>query len=458
MVKRLAGFPAATPEDAGFNKARFAQFRAALRRETSELNSLPGAAHIVLHKGRCVFACSDGVANIKTRTRFSLDTICALHGATKPIVVTAFLTLVDEGKVKLSDPVSKHVRFPQTARVGRKAAKPVAARPVPTIRHLLTMTCGLDDRKAVKQVQEGKVVDLAGLCEALADTPLLAQPGTRYEYGFTVEILGKICEALSGETLERFVERKVLKPLGMKDTHFVLPASKKKRLAPLYDAYEKKRGQPLYGISKWTHPERAPGILSPGGGILSYHDAGMYGTAKDYARFCQMLVDGGVGPDGTRLLRASTVKQFWQDSLALYAGRDGFVAGWSDSPEPEWAESILNQKAADFWDKNSWSLLNTHLLFQQPPRSGGPSRRSHTMWMGGGGGAFWVVDSKRKIAAVSMVQCFGGRVVGEADRADEEGAALDCLSRPMGRDVTPIALAAYDEGKASRRLKRRRIS
>merc|ERR1711972_653629 len=107
--------------------------------------------------------------------------------------------------------------------------------------------------------------------------------------------------------------------------------------------------------------------MSPGGGILSYHDAGMYGTAKDYVRFCQMILDGGVTPDGVRLLRASTVRKCWQDSLAPYADHSGRVAGWSDSPEPDWAESILNQKADGFWDNNGWSLLNTHLVFKKPP-------------------------------------------------------------------------------------------
>lgn len=245
----------------------------------------------------------------------------------------------------------------------------------------------------------------------------------------------------------------------MKDTHFAVPSQKLKRVALLYNSREKSGSHPhgstLYSIRRWTHPESAPGIMSPGGGILSYHDAGMYSTARDYSRFCQMILDGGVATSGRRLLRASTVQELWHDSLAPYARRDGRVAGWSDSPEPEWAESILNQEAEGFWDRYSWSMLNTHLVFNQGPRKG-LSRVGHTMWMGGGGGAFWVVDRKRKLVVVSMTQCFGGRVVGVADGADQDGSLLDCISRPMARDITPIAVAAYDEGAAAAKKARLR--
>jgi len=308
---------------------------------------------------------------------------------------------------------------------------------------------------------------LAGLCDALAKTPLLSRPGLRYEYGFTVEVLGLLCERVAGQPLEEFVRRRLLQPLGMKDTYFVVPEKKRSRMAVMYETWprcaaaaQSGRGSSsssssAYCVKRWNHSkERAPGILSPGGGILSYHDAGMYGTAQDYARFCQMLLDGGrvPGADGQRILRDSTVKLLWRDALAPYAGRGGRIAGWHDSPEPEWAESVLNQRAAGFWDRNSWSLLNSHLVFNDPPRKG-HTRAGRTMWMGGGAGAFWVVDTKRRLVAVSMAQCFGGRVVGVADAADKEEssasssavASLDCLSRPLGRDITATAIAAYDD-------------
>merc|ERR1719240_1084772 len=98
---------------------------------------------------------------------------------------------------------------------------------------------------------------------------MTCKPGHGYEYGLHVEVLGRICEIVSGETLEQFVTRRILKPLGMRDTHFVLPASKRHRLALLYDAQKRRRpaGKAVYRLVKYRHAESAPGILSPGGGI-----------------------------------------------------------------------------------------------------------------------------------------------------------------------------------------------
>eukprot|EP00927_Polykrikos_kofoidii_P073658 TRINITY_DN69676_c0_g1_i1.p1 TRINITY_DN69676_c0_g1~~TRINITY_DN69676_c0_g1_i1.p1 ORF type:complete len:455 (+),score=47.40 TRINITY_DN69676_c0_g1_i1:109-1473(+) len=443
VAKRLAGFPAVSPERSGLNALRLREFRAALRRETNDLGSLPGAAHIVLHAGRCVFAGASGWANLKGRTKFRLDTICALHGATKPLVVAAFMSLVDEGKVSLSDPVAKYLPFPEKVAVsvtkssaGGVRRQIVAAKHRATLQHLLTNTVSMTEAPALRRVRKGAVADLHGLCSALAESPLLASPGSRYDYGMSMDVLGRVCEVASGEPLEAFVRNRVLEPLGMKDTHFVVPQKKQDRIAPLYDSWQLKSGK--WKLAPWTHPESAPGIASSSGGILSYNDAGMYGTANDYARFVQMLLDGGVAPGGTRVLSVSTAKAIWLDSLAQYSGRDGRLAGWKDSPEPDWA---VDPKG--FWDRNSWSLLNTHLVFGEKPRRQ-PARRSTHMWMGGGGGAFWIADKKRKLAAISFTQCFGGRT----DPEDGHG--------PLARDITPTAIQAADEGQKLR-IKKRKV-
>eukprot|EP00419_Tripos_fusus_P071370 CAMPEP_0172894902 /NCGR_PEP_ID=MMETSP1075-20121228/151919_1 /TAXON_ID=2916 /ORGANISM="Ceratium fusus, Strain PA161109" /LENGTH=178 /DNA_ID=CAMNT_0013750019 /DNA_START=44 /DNA_END=580 /DNA_ORIENTATION=+ len=139
--------------------------------------------------------------------------------------------------------------------------------------------------------------------------------------------------------------------------------------------------------------------MSGGGGILSYRDCGLWSTANDYARFCQMLLDRGIGPTGRRVLKASTVRSLWQDSLTPFGKANGRVSGWND---------YEGNKRGGFWDHHAWTLLNTTLdnLKSGPER--GRSRVGEVMYMFGGFGASWAVDRRRQIAALSFGQTFYG--------------------------------------------------
>eukprot|EP00927_Polykrikos_kofoidii_P025702 TRINITY_DN23049_c0_g1_i1.p1 TRINITY_DN23049_c0_g1~~TRINITY_DN23049_c0_g1_i1.p1 ORF type:complete len:485 (-),score=56.51 TRINITY_DN23049_c0_g1_i1:74-1438(-) len=410
------------------------EFRAALHQETRELSSLAGAAHIVIHRGRRAFACADGWADKRKGTPFGLKTLCRLHGATKPLISAAFLTLVDSGVCKLSDPVSKFLPLP-----GARASA------TPRLRDLLTMTAGFayEDCPSYKplmaRVRRREIVDLASFCEALAALPLQARPGTRYEYAFCHDLLGRICEIISGKRVDRFMEEHLFKPLGMNDTHIVLPVAKRHRAAVLYDCSRVRKTQ-CRGLSKSTaartaagkpyrlqpykHKYSAPGIMSCGGGILSYLDAGSWGTASDYSRFCQMLVDGGKASNGRLILQPKTVQTLWQDSLQELGRRtDGRLPGWHDSDGPP--------SSGSWWDHRGLSLLHAFLDFEAsprpPPKAGAVrrARRSSSMWMSGGGGAYWTIDAKEKLITVSMMQTFGGR----SDERDGHGP-LACRVAP----------------------------
>eukprot|EP00747_Dinoflagellata_sp_TGD_P168200 gnl/TRDRNA2_/TRDRNA2_194031_c0_seq1.p1 gnl/TRDRNA2_/TRDRNA2_194031_c0~~gnl/TRDRNA2_/TRDRNA2_194031_c0_seq1.p1 ORF type:complete len:464 (+),score=64.13 gnl/TRDRNA2_/TRDRNA2_194031_c0_seq1:35-1426(+) len=433
MVKLRAGFPAAEPEREGLNPTPLARLKDISRDEIHKFGALAGVAHIVLRRGRCVFAYADGWADRKRRKRFALNTICKLHGCTKPLVAAAFLTLVDEGRVRLSDPVEKYIPFSHHVAKG-KGARARKASVKPTLLHLLTQTAGLayEDCPAyasvMKKIERGDIKDLKGLCDGLASKELQCEPGSRYTYSFCTDVLGRVCEAASGEPLESFVTRRLLQPLKMKDTHFVTPKRKRQQVSLLYDCApvppkKLKRGGTPYAMTPFEHPLSAPGILSSGGGILSYKDPGMLSTVQDYARFCQMILNGGVGPDGRRVLRPATARSLWSDSLATFAGRDGRLPGWNDS--------VDTSESGDFWDLNGWTLLNTHVRFDRPPVGGSkkPPRRGHTMWMGGGGGTYWVIDKRRKLVCLSFSQSFGGREETEA------------------RDVEPFAVQAVDTAK-----------
>mmetsp|Transcript_133663 Transcript_133663/g.236600 ORF Transcript_133663/g.236600 Transcript_133663/m.236600 type:complete len:491 (-) Transcript_133663:161-1633(-) len=430
----LPGLPASSPDREHWDSAPLEQLKAATQYEVHQLGSLAGASHVVLHRGRCVFTCSEGYANRANGVLFGADTICALHGNTKPLVAAAFLTLVDEGRVKLDDPVSKHwPQFPKSVIV-RGREQDLKAQP--TFRNLLTMTSGLgyNEEEAYEglmgRVKKRKVADLSTFCDELAKTPLLFKPGARYEYGFSTDVLGRMCEIISGKRLDKFVEERLLKPLGMKDTHFVVPRAKLNRVSVLYDAGDpfpasKRRKTGLsYEIKQYMNPDSAPGIMSAGGGILSYNDVGMYSTAQDYARFCQMLLNDGVGVNKKRLLQASTVRSIWADGLAPFAREDGRVAGWYNGGGPE------NVK---YWDRVSWSLLGSHVTFDDQPQKG-LERQGVAMFMGGGGGTYWAIDKRRKMVVASFSNCFGGRKV--CDGSDGHG--------PRANDAAPYAMAAAD--------------
>lgn len=405
------------------------RLRTAVGREVRELGSLGGVAHLVLRRGRCVFTCADGVADpfSGSKRRFGLDTICALHGCSKPLVTAAFLTLVDEGRVRLSDPLAKYMPF----------AKPRAG-PEATVGNLLTMTAGIGytDTPAyggfLRRVRRGRIADLGTFCKALSALPLVARPGARYEYSYCTDVLGRLCEILAGEPLHAFVARRLLRPLGMRDTHFpqALPSRKRPRLAVLSKRTWPSAAKRRRGVGGEARPfvcqDSAPGIASSGGGILSYNDAGMLSTVRDQARFCQMLLDDGVGPGGRRVLKVSTVRGLWRDGLVPYARANGRVLGWNDCG---------GRQGYKYWDRVGWSALGAHVTFSARASPGARPRSGLAMFMGGGGGAYWVVDRKRKLVVVSFEQCFGGsREV--YDGSDGYG--------PRANDAATFARAAAD--------------
>mmetsp|Transcript_45776 Transcript_45776/g.85455 ORF Transcript_45776/g.85455 Transcript_45776/m.85455 type:complete len:444 (-) Transcript_45776:90-1421(-) len=401
-ARRVAGFPLVSPKDEGLAEAPLAKLKHAVAEEV-KVGALAGAAHFALRRGRCVLHYADGFSNFRAKERFSLRTLCRLHGCTKPLVTAAFLTLVDKGKVKLSDPISKYIDFSEE--VSRKDAK-TKARPAkvrPTLRHLLTMTAGLQYQDCpryapvMRKIRRRQVQTLGAMCQELAKVPLQNEPGSCYTYSFCTDMVGRVCEAVSGKRLDKFVFEALLSPLGMRDTCFEVPARKRKREAVLYDC--QKTGNGKYTPKVWSQPDKAVPIMSGGGGILSYNDPGMWSTVEDYAKFCQMLLTGK-SPTGARVLRPATLKALWSDSLALYGRKDGRLPGWHDA---------AGKAKGGMWDFTGWSLLNTHLTFKNMPSPSKRARVGQTMWMGGGGGTFWVVDKRHETVAISFSQSFGGR-------------------------------------------------
>ncbi|CAJ1360111.1 unnamed protein product, partial [Effrenium voratum] len=198
-----------------------------------------------------------------------------------------------------------------------------------------------------RSVRQRRTRRLRSFCKELLRLPLRSAPGKRYDYSFAYDVLGRVCEEISGLPLPKFMSKYLFRPLGMKDTHFTVPAHKKKRQAVLYTSKKLKSKTPRYRLARFRGAS-APGILSGGGGLLSYEDPGLWGSAADYAKFLNALLAGGKSPSGRQIWKASTVRKLWEDSLAPFTQPDGRLPGWHDAD---------GSAEGGWWDFRGLSLL-----------------------------------------------------------------------------------------------------
>jgi CubicO group peptidase (beta-lactamase class C family) len=266
------------------------------------------------------------------------DAIFRMASMTKPVTSLALMMLQEEGLFLLDDPISKFLpefknpkvaiaNAPNERHEGGSRLVP-ADRPI-TIRHLLTHTAGLASGTGGPTVDALKKLNatrkpedlLENYIRQLAELPLNFQPGTAWEYGPATDVLGRLVEVVSGQPLDQFFRARILDPLAMKDTWFYLPSNLTPRLATAYV----KQGA---GLQKLTALAQA----NPNGKFLS-GAGGLAGTAEDYFRFCQMLLNGGQ-LDGTRLVSRKTIESMmanhigklplWQDTYRGYGFGLGF--------------------------------------------------------------------------------------------------------------------------------------
>lgn len=304
---------AASAERAGRVRTRLQGF--VDRREAS------GFVWVVLKDGKRVHEGAVGSLDIEKSVPMRSDTIFRLASMTKPITSVAVMMLLEDGKVLLTDRLSKFIPAFKTMLVASPVpgAPPVAAEREITIRDLLTHRSGLvygfeegplSEAYRRAEVSDGLAVVEGTMAEnvaRLATVPLASQPGREFHYSLSVDVLGRVVEIASGMPLDAFFRDRIFLPLGMKDTGFSVPVDKWARLATVYSPAEQG------GLRPMKDPERFKGVvLSP---VASYREpkkyfsggAGLVSTADDYARFCQMLLDGGEA-NGVRLLSRKSVE------------------------------------------------------------------------------------------------------------------------------------------------------
>jgi CubicO group peptidase (beta-lactamase class C family) len=354
--------PAAKPESVGLSAERLERIGATVQRNIDD-KRIAGAVTLVARRGHVAWFKAQGMMDREAAKPMRTDAMFRICSMTKPITSVAVMMLYEEGRFLLEEPISKYLPEFKNPKV---FVKPVSGAPysIPatkeiTIRDLLRHTSGLvynwnpdlGPLYAEANVASGlNHYDgtIGENVKRLAGIPLLFNPGERYEYGLSVDVLGRLIEVVSGQPLDEFFRTRIFEPLGMKDTYFYPPESKLDRLATAYTYYVDKglnrfpdtpiqEGPFVYSAD---YPYRGPKKLFSGG-------AGLVSTAMDYARFCQMVLDGGK-TGNVRLLSRKSVELMTQDQLGKINPDFGMGLGFGvDGIKTPLAE--LGSPGENFW-------------------------------------------------------------------------------------------------------------
>jgi len=326
--------PKVKPEKVGLSSERLAHV-GKLFQGFVDKQQLAGAVVLIARQGKVAYFKAWGRMDLDEDLPMRRDTIFRIASMTKPITSTAVLILHEEARFFLNQPVSRYIPELQrnlrvyTGMQGSRAQYTEQDRPI-SIRHLLTHTSGFTygifgETPVDMAYQEARIFlpDLDGMVQKLGDLPLLFQPGERWNYSVSTDVLGKLIENVTGMPLDEFFEKRIFRPLGMKDSGFHVTEEKIGRAATIYTPKATQGGLDM-SIDTRKNPftSRRPRRLSGGGGL--------YSTAMDYLRFCQMILNGGE-LQGTRILSPKTVQLMAQNHVGdLYTQKGyGFGLGFA---------------------------------------------------------------------------------------------------------------------------------
>jgi CubicO group peptidase (beta-lactamase class C family) len=335
--------PTAKPESVGFSADRLERISKAVQKDVDD-QRIAGAVTLVMRHGQVAFFKAQGMQDRENNKPMRRDTIFRICSMSKPITSAAVMILYEEGYFLLEDPISKYLPEFKNPKVLVKPPNGGATYTIPaaheiTIRDLLRHTSGLTyawnedlgplykDANVASGIlpYDGTIGDSVN---RLAKLPLLFSPGDRWEYGLSVDVLGRLVEVVSGKRFDEFLRTRIFEPLGMKDTYFFPPEDKLDRLATAYTYYADKglnrfpdtpitEGSFIYSAD---YPYHGPKKLFSGG-------AGLNSTAPDYARFCQMMLEGGkLG--NVRILSRKSVELMTHDQLGKISADEDFGLGF----------------------------------------------------------------------------------------------------------------------------------
>jgi len=310
--------PTARPEDVGLSSQRLARATRAMEQDVAA-GRIPGAVALLIRNGKVAYLEARGMADREARKPMKKDTIFRIYSMSKPITSVALMTLYEEGRFRITDPVARYmpefanlkVLVEEPGAEGYRLVKP--KRPVTIqdlMRHTAGLTYGFFAKSAVDQMYLDAGIltrdrDLAEMVQKLCLIPLKHQPGSTWEYSVAVDVQGRLIEVLSGMSFDQFLRKRIFEPLKMPDTGFYVPEAKKSRFAQLYTP--DKNGGIKPADPKTSRDFMKKGTFFSGGG-------GLVSTISDYARFCQMMLNGGE-LDGVRILSPKTVHLMTIDHL-----------------------------------------------------------------------------------------------------------------------------------------------
>jgi CubicO group peptidase (beta-lactamase class C family) len=334
--------PAAKPEAVGLSADRLERIGSTVQKSIDD-KRIAGAVTLVMRHGKVAWFKAQGMADREASKPMNTDALFRICSMTKPITSLAIMMLYDEGRFLLDDPVSKYLPEFKNPKVYVKPAHgdpyTIPATKDITVRDLLRHTSGITyqwQEDLGPLYQKGNVASgllpydgtIEESTKRLAAQPLLFNPGDRWEYSLGIDVIGRLVEVLSGKPLDVFFRERIFEPLGMKDTYFFVPDNKVDRLATAYTYYDGKGLQrfPETPIAEGPfvysadYPYKGPKKLFSGG-------AGLVSSVPDYARFCQMILDGGkVG--STRLISRKTLELMSHDQIGRIDNNMGFGIGF----------------------------------------------------------------------------------------------------------------------------------
>lgn len=377
------GLPNAKPDKLGFSAERLARFTKHMQRYI-DTGKLAGVQLAIARRGKLAYLESLGWADIEAQKPIQTDTIYRIHSMTKPLTSVAAMILVEQGNIKLHDPVARYIPAFADVQVfaGGTMAKPDLVKPAApmTVQHLLAHTSGLsgmgyEEHPVGKFIEEQNPYrdnpNLTEFADRVAQIPLVQQPGAEFIYGPSTDILARVIEVASGMAFDDFLFSRVLRPLGMVDTHFIVPSDKEDRLAVPYETQQPSGKlvpvtRPDY-VARWKKGSR---FRSGGGGLVS--------TTADYLRFIQMLLNEGE-LDGARILAPKTVQLM---SMPVVHHDE---------------TAFLNRSAPGYGFGLGFAVL------EDVAAAGKPGSKGEYFW-GGAADTYFFIDPAEQLIAVLMTQ------------------------------------------------------
>jgi CubicO group peptidase (beta-lactamase class C family) len=391
------------PETVGMSSARLARLDEVMKRRYVDGGYLPGMLTHVYRKGHLVHTGMCGRIDIERDKPMREDAIFRIYSMSKPITAVALMMLVEEGLIGLDDAVHSHI--PAWKNLGVYASGMPSLlmdappsflttqilRPMKVIdlaTHTSGLTYGFMMRTAVDAAyRQAKVTDrespggLQGMIDQLAQIPLDFSPGTAWNYSVSIDVLGYLVEKLSGLSFGEFLRTRLFDPLGMNDTAFYVPSDKIERFTSCYQPETKGRGLKLQDDARASTYAKPPKLESGGGGLVS--------TARDYLRFCRMMLNGGT-LDGVQILSPKTVALFSLNYL------------------PEGRE-IADMALPGMFSESGYAGVGFSIgcgVNVDVAKTRLPGSLGEYFWGGAAATAFWI-DPIEELAVVFMTQVIG---------------------------------------------------